>query len=97
MALISCSECGKQISDRAKQCPNCGVPLSLSQVTIEKTSKNVKKLQLIGILILMLNGLLVLFAESHHDKELMKIAIVVFVLLFIFAMFVAFKRWWEHG
>lgn len=24
MALISCNECGKQISDEAKSCPNCG-------------------------------------------------------------------------
>lgn len=24
MALIKCSECGKQISDKAKKCPNCG-------------------------------------------------------------------------
>lgn len=24
MALINCRECGKQISDSAKQCPNCG-------------------------------------------------------------------------
>lgn len=24
MALISCSNCGKEISDKAKICPNCG-------------------------------------------------------------------------
>ena len=27
MALISCPECGKEISDRAKVCPNCGYPI----------------------------------------------------------------------
>lgn len=27
MALITCPECGKQVSDRAPQCPNCGLPL----------------------------------------------------------------------
>ena len=27
MALISCSECGKQISSLAKSCPNCGCPI----------------------------------------------------------------------
>ena len=26
MALIKCSECGKEISDRAITCPNCGCP-----------------------------------------------------------------------
>lgn len=28
MALITCPECGKQISDKAKTCPNCGCPVS---------------------------------------------------------------------
>lgn len=27
MALIKCSECGKEISDKATACPNCGIPL----------------------------------------------------------------------
>ena len=27
MALIKCSECGKEISDKAPACPNCGMPL----------------------------------------------------------------------
>lgn len=29
MALIICPECGKQISDKAVACPNCGYPLDL--------------------------------------------------------------------
>lgn len=28
MALISCPECGKQVSDAAAACPNCAYPLS---------------------------------------------------------------------
>jgi DNA-directed RNA polymerase subunit RPC12/RpoP len=28
MALINCSECGKQISDRADKCLNCGNPIN---------------------------------------------------------------------
>lgn len=28
MALIKCVECGKEISDRASICPNCGCPIS---------------------------------------------------------------------
>ena len=27
MALITCNECGKEISSRAKACPQCGLPL----------------------------------------------------------------------
>ena len=28
MALISCPECGKEISDKAPSCPSCGVPIA---------------------------------------------------------------------
>ena len=28
MALIKCSECGKEISDKADKCPNCGCPVN---------------------------------------------------------------------
>ena len=28
MALIKCPECGKEISDRASACPNCGCPVA---------------------------------------------------------------------
>ncbi len=28
MALIKCEECGKEISDKAVSCPNCGCPIS---------------------------------------------------------------------
>lgn len=27
MALINCSECGHQVSDKATTCPNCGCPI----------------------------------------------------------------------
>ena len=34
MAQIKCPECNKEISDKAKSCPNCGCPIS--------TTKNIK-------------------------------------------------------
>jgi hypothetical protein len=36
MALISCPECGNEISDKAVSCPSCGVPISDDN----KTSKD---------------------------------------------------------
>lgn len=27
MALIKCSECGREVSDKAASCPNCGAPI----------------------------------------------------------------------
>lgn len=28
MALVKCAECGKEISDKAAACPNCGAPVA---------------------------------------------------------------------
>jgi uncharacterized membrane protein YvbJ len=33
MALINCSECGKMISDKAKNCPECGCPINSNDKT----------------------------------------------------------------
>lgn len=37
MALIKCSECGKEISDKASTCPHCGCPVDIS--IVETTSE----------------------------------------------------------
>lgn len=38
MAIISCPECGKQISDRAVSCPDCGCPISAAPVAAPQVS-----------------------------------------------------------
>lgn len=41
MALIKCPECGKEISDKAKTCINCGFPIKQKSVcTINGTEHN---------------------------------------------------------
>lgn len=48
MALMNCPECGKEISDQANACPNCGYPLhpetstAKTVTTIPKLSKKAK-------------------------------------------------------
>lgn len=42
MALIKCPECGKQISDRAASCPNCGCPISGSNVASKPTTAQIR-------------------------------------------------------
>ena len=52
MALMKCPECGKEISDRATSCPNCGCPILIStdnstqipdRNQVEKTKADKKK------------------------------------------------------
>lgn len=42
MALIKCSECGKEISDKAVACPNCGCPISEMNATPIDSSRPVE-------------------------------------------------------
>ena len=40
MALITCPECGKQVSDKANSCPNCGYPLTKKVDTVKSVMPN---------------------------------------------------------
>ncbi len=40
MALIKCPECGKEISDRAESCPNCGCLIDEEEVSDTSLTKD---------------------------------------------------------
>jgi DNA-directed RNA polymerase subunit RPC12/RpoP len=42
MALILCSECGKEISSKAGACPQCGAPVSIDPINVSENQKKVK-------------------------------------------------------
>ena len=46
MALINCRECGKEVSDKAENCPNCGCVLQ-KQEGEEKINVNGSELEII--------------------------------------------------
>ena len=41
MALISCPDCSKEVSDKAPACPNCGCPISASVNSSQDTNKSI--------------------------------------------------------
>jgi len=43
VALIKCSECGADISERASMCPKCGCPLDITKQIISDTKKEKHK------------------------------------------------------
>jgi TM2 domain-containing membrane protein YozV len=53
MALVSCGECGKQISDQAVACPSCGAPVSNRAV---QTLVTAPKSRSMAVLLAMLLG-----------------------------------------
>jgi predicted nucleic acid-binding Zn-ribbon protein len=40
MSLINCSECGKEFSNNAPACPNCGQPTSFNYINKDKSKSN---------------------------------------------------------
>lgn len=86
MALIKCTECGKEFSDKASNCPNCGCPIedvkaAIDQKEKEKEQKKVAK-------------------ESKPKKEIKpeqkkKIAIISVVSVIVLA--IALSLGWYYG
>lgn len=79
MALISCPECGKKVSDTAKTCIHCGFQLSDDNIVdkVENVTNDIKnklgKKKLIGIGIavaILIIGLIVFFVvKDANDKK----------------------------
>lgn len=70
MALIKCSECGKEISDKANTCPNCGIKIH--------NNKNIMKIVIVIVVlclgIFIFSGRLTRFlTNSKNDKIIKKI------------------------
>lgn len=76
MALISCTECGKQVSDKAATCPGCGNPLS-SQMTISVPQEQVVTAKRAGTkweaagFVLILIGMILAAMANIDDTNIM--------------------------
>lgn len=95
MSLIKCSECGKEISDKAPACPMCGNPLNVAVTTnskpveIERTSKKWKKKRVWTVLVFIF-GLMILTRSIGWG---------IFIILLAIAMatYVNIGSWWSNG
>lgn len=77
MALIKCSECGKEISDKSKNCIHCGCPINKEKIThkekIETKKENIKRniqpiFKIFFILIAIICVLFLIFSISKTLK-----------------------------
>lgn len=83
MALIKCNECGKEISDKASSCPNCGCPITAEKEDVIKnldettnTDKNSKKnkksslfIIIVVIAIVVLCGICLIFSNKETETS----------------------------
>ena len=64
MAIISCSECSNQVSDKATNCPHCG--FLIASKSINKQNKSKLPVLFWGIGILMVCGIIFVAANSNR-------------------------------
>ena len=96
MALVSCAECGRQISDRAASCPDCGCPINSPRpapartVTIQKTAKKYKGAKLIGAAWLGIGVIIMVAGEETPGAVLAVLGLSIYIAARALA-------WWHHA
>jgi uncharacterized membrane protein YvbJ len=106
LALISCSECNAQVSDKAAHCIKCGAPIGSSAgdyrgsgthlTTTQETSKRLK-LHIIGSVLLIIIGLFMEIAavnSSTPDETVMGAFLMMAGLFWFIAT--RLRIWWHH-
>jgi len=91
MALIKCSECQKEISEKSEKCIHCGNPMIQNHkpTTIEQTNKEYKTIQLLGVLIAIV-GIPVCFIEPMFG-------LFMIIIGFILNTYGIISAWWNIG
>jgi uncharacterized OB-fold protein len=107
MALIKCSECGKEVSEKAAACPSCGNPISASNssevqrvsiesapvLTTQSTGKGPKGVQLVGILLMAAGPVSCVLSPTGNI-----FSVIAFFLLGLCIYFAgSIAAWWRHG
>lgn len=105
MALIKCSECGREISDKATACPACGNPINggvqakETVVVIEQTGKTWKGIQLVSgvsIIIGLYMGHFGFGGTPVADVAIIKLANFYLGLGIIGMVIGSLGAWWNH-
>lgn len=85
MAMFSCPECTKQISDKALSCPNCGVPISESTQPVENTPSHMNvtrsgtKWEGLGFMIIII-GMISAMAGWQYGGALLGLGFIIFIV-----------------
>ncbi|MBI5037750.1 MAG: zinc-ribbon domain-containing protein [Candidatus Kerfeldbacteria bacterium] len=96
MALIKCSECGKDISDQAEACPHCGNPLR--PIVVQATSKRWKLAKLIAWISILVGIYLFLrgYGLDEWSSPMTGFGFTLAFVGFVALMVAKFGSWWNH-
>ena len=107
MAMVTCGECGAQVSDQAAACVQCGAPVAAdgkaagaALTTTQGTSKRLKLLTLVSW-VMIIGGLAVFFGsmpeQGAASAEVNMTAFGVFAVGLLLLIVTKFRRWWHHA
>ena len=105
MALIKCSKCNHEVSDKIEVCPKCGLPIAGARETvapgtqiktIQKTSKKFKLHTLISVFLIII-GVVWAFA-INNNPQIGSSDIPGLLMLIGFGWYIVtrFRIWWHH-
>ncbi len=98
MSLIPCAECGRQVSDKAASCPQCGAPIAKRGpepvVTTQLTAKKFKLQELIAVVAVISGTVIAIVAEPGGGRFFGAGLLLAGVVLFISARI---RAWWHSG
>jgi len=104
MALINCSECGAEVSDKAASCPKCGAPITAAKEvekvgvqvqTIQETSKKLKLQALISGLVFII-GMVWLIGAPKTPGSFNPAPVIVMLGGLVWFIVIRIKTWWHH-
>lgn len=85
MSLVTCNDCGKQISPRASACPSCGAPLAPGKVIVTKRAGG--KWEAAGFLLILAG----FFAPATQTKAGIVIGMLMLPVGFVVFLIGRFK------
>jgi hypothetical protein len=97
--MITCGECGKEISDKAANCVGCGSPVATLKEeaavrTVQETAKPLKAQQAIAMTVFALGMFSLFILEPGSDWGIVAVAATVIGLFgYIWSKM---QIWWHH-
>jgi len=96
MAIIKCSECKNEISDKAESCPHCGNVIGPR--LIEQTSRRWKKTKLLSWIIFLLGIFIFLsgYGDGGFQNPFTGLGFTLAFVGFLSLVVSRFGIWWHH-
>ena len=105
MALINCSECNHEVSDKAEACPKCGAPIAQARETVaavthvktvQETSKKFKLQTLISVSLIIIGFAWIIAVANNPQSESSEMPLLFIIVGLIWYIVNRFRIWWHH-